>query len=327
MNPAAAARAPVGMVAVTAPPDLVAESRQVLARHARSFQLASRFLPADVRDDAALCYAFCRGVDDAVDETADPVEARHAAQAFLDELQGRRAPRPIVLAWRHMALRRRIPGAAAYALLEGALADTREVRVADDAELVEYGYLVAGTVGLMMCGLLGVRDRDALPHAIDLGIGMQLTNICRDVKEDAARGRVYLPRTRLVAHGTSPEAILDGTAPREAVAAVVREVLALAERYYASAELGMGAIPSRARLAIHAAAHLYRAIGRKLLRRGGDALAGRTVVGPWERAWCVVAAIASWGRSHLARAPETRHDATLHVPIAGRPGVRHAGTC
>ncbi len=316
----------IATVAVTGSPDLVAESRDVLARHARSFQLASRFLPADVRDDAALCYAFCRMVDDAVDETADPVLARRAAEDLLDELKGRRAPRPVVLAWRHMALRRRIPGAAAYALLEGALADTGEVRLEDDAALVEYGYLVAGTVGVMMCGLLGVRDRDALPHAIDLGIGMQLTNICRDVREDAARGRVYLPRTRLLAHGTTPEAVLDGTAPRAAVAAVVLEVLDLAERYYASAEQGMRAIPWRARLAIYAASRLYAAIGRKLARSGGDALAGRTVVGPWERAWCVVRAVAAWGWSHLARGAETRHDASLHLPIVGRVGVRHAGT-
>lgn len=302
---------------------LVEESREVLRAHARSFRIAAWFLPSDVQDDAAVCYAFCRNVDDAVDGASDPLSGRAAGESLLAELRGRAMPRPIVVAWRKMALRRRVPSYTAYHLLDGALSDTEPVRIPDDASLVRYAYEVAGTVGLMMCGLLGVKDKAAHPHAVDLGIGMQLTNICRDVAEDAAMGRVYLPRTRLEAHGTSPEALLAGDAPREAVAAVVREVLGLAERYYASAERGMPAIPARSRLAIYAAMHLYRAIGRKLLRQGGDALAGRTVLRAPERAYALLSGISAFIAGLVAVHAPVLQDRELHAPLAGLPGARH----
>ncbi|MFO0631047.1 MAG: squalene/phytoene synthase family protein [Polyangiales bacterium] len=199
--------------------------------------------------------------------------------------------------------------------------DLDAVRVGDDAELLRYCYRVAGTVGIMMCGVVGVRDPAALPHAVDLGVGMQLTNIARDVAEDAGLGQVYLPRTRLAAHGVDAGDVLAGTASREAVSAVVRELLAMAERYYASADLGMRYIPARARLAIYAAARLYRGIGRKLLRRGADALAGRTILGAWERAsQLAVAAVA-----FVVGAPRATHDATLHASLQGLPGADGAG--
>ena len=299
--------------------------RAVLARHARSFRLASVFLPEAVQDDAAIAYAFCRAIDDGVDD-ADTAEAgRIAVDGFRAELRGKASARGVVSAWRRLALRRRIASRTAYDLLDGVESDLGDVRLADDAALLQYAYRVAGTVGLMMAGIVGVRDRAALPHAVDLGVAMQLTNICRDVAEDAALGRVYLPRTRLAAHGTTPEAVLDGTAPPSAVAAVVRDLLALADRYYASADAGMHAIPWRARLGILAASRLYRAIGRKLARNGGDALAGRTVLSAGERALALgsalVAACTPMVNGWVARA----HDATLHFSLRGLPGAAPTG--
>src|SRR5690606_19949777 len=109
---------------------------------------------------------------------------------------------------------------------------------------------------------LGVTDPAARAPAIALGVGMQLTNICRDVREDATRGRVYLPAARLEAHGVSPRSLLDeGGYAQPGVYAVVEELLALAESYYAEAERGMGYLPPRGRLAVYVAARLYRAIG------------------------------------------------------------------
>lgn len=262
---------------------LVTESREILGRHGRSFRLAGMFLGTAELDDAALLYTFCRLADDTVDEAATPELARTGAFELREELRGRRMARPIVASFRRMALRRRIPIEAAHHLLDGMESDLGTVRIADDGELLRYCYNAAGTVGLMMCGVLGARSADAWPYAIDLGIGMQLSNIARDVAEDARKGRVYLPRTRLEAHGVDPEAIVRGDADPVAVSRVVAELLALAEDYYRSADAGVVYLPWRGRLTVLAAGRLYRAIGRLVLRRGTAALASRSVVSGVEK--------------------------------------------
>jgi phytoene synthase len=222
-----------------------------------------------------------------------------------------------VSALRDLFERRRIDVRYALELVAGVASDLGEVRVADDAALVRYGYRVAGTVGLMMVGVLGVRAAEALPHAVDLGVAMQLTNICRDVREDAERGRVYLPASRLRALGVAPtpEGVLGA---RDAVRRVVTDLLALADRYYASAEDGMRHIPWRARLAILVASSVYRAIGVRLLSRGADALAGRTVVPFGGKLWAAVGAVLRLPWASLRRSP---HAEALHGALVGLPGI------
>jgi phytoene synthase len=181
---------------------------------------------------------------------------------------------------------------------------------------------VAGTVGLMMCGVLGVKGEVARRHAIDLGVAMQLTNIARDVAEDARMGRVYLPRTRLEAAGTSPEALLEGRADPAAVSTVVRDLLAVAEVYYRSADAGMPHIPFRSRVAVLAASRLYRQIGRVLLARGADPLEGRTVVGWFGKAAALLAALgAAWFDPVATGRRRVAHDAGLHAALHGFFGV------
>ncbi|MCA9618385.1 MAG: phytoene/squalene synthase family protein [Myxococcales bacterium] len=296
---------------------IVAESRAVLSRHARSFRLAAAFLPAERHDDAAVVYAFCRAVDDAVDDAPDEATARAALAELEAGLDGQSATRtPITAALVALAARCDLPLDAARQLIAGVRGDLTPARVPDDDALVRYGYLVAGTVGRLMCGVLEVRDPAAEAHAIDLGVAMQITNICRDVAEDARLGRIYLPADRLAVVGITPEALLAGEAAPAAVSQVVRELLALAERYYASAEVGMRYIPRRPRLAIFVAARVYRAIGRRLLRRhGGNPLFGRCVVPPLSKLVQVIAAAGRWIQS-LGRAPSA-HDPALHAPLRG----------
>lgn len=260
---------------------LVESSTAILAEHGRSFSLAGQFLPEDRRADAALLYHFCRLADDVVDEATDPDAARRDVAALRAELLDEAVPRPIVREVRRIL--QPVGIAPALDLIDGVVGDLDFEVPKTDEELELYCYRVAGTVGLMMCAVLGVDDRAAFARAIDLGLGMQLTNICRDVLEDAERGRVYLPRDRLVAHGLTAEQLLDGSAPRERVSRVVVELLTLADGYYASARCGYAAIPLRSRIAIAMAARLYQGIGHKLRRNGGDALAGRTIVGPLEK--------------------------------------------
>ncbi|MEQ1501692.1 MAG: squalene/phytoene synthase family protein, partial [Myxococcota bacterium] len=170
-------------------PPVVAAAHGVLERHARTFSAAAALLAPDTRDEIATLYAFCRTVDDLADDGAD----RAGLDRVVDELDGHEPPSPLVAAM--LALP--VPVSAARQLVDGVRSDLGEVRLPDVDALIRYAYQVAGTVGLMVCPLLGVVDPVAWPFAIDLGVGMQLSNIARDVGEDAGRGRVYLPATWL----------------------------------------------------------------------------------------------------------------------------------
>lgn len=260
--------------------DVVEQSEAVLRTHARSFRWAAPFLPQDARRDAAVTYAFCRLVDDVVDERDDDDESRRELDVIERELDGRALPRPLVAAYREIEARRAIPREAAIELLAGMRMDLGEVRLRDDDELDLYCFRVAGTVGLMMAPILGARDPRAFLHAVDLGIGMQLTNICRDVAEDAGRGRVYLPADRLVAEGASQAGVLDGSAPDDAVLRVLRALLDKADALYSSGREGLAFLPLRARLGVAVAARLYRAIGLRVHALGARALRERAVVSP-----------------------------------------------
>jgi len=300
--------------------DVLAESHQTFQVHSRSFSLAARFLPAPCRDDAAVVYAFCRMVDDLADEGGDAEAATLQLDALTTELQGQAPPRPLVAAVLDITSRRNIDIDIAAALIEGCRSDLHKVQMCDQAALLRYCYQVAGTVGLMMCGVLGVTDPKALPFAIDLGVGMQLTNICRDVAEDAARGRIYLPIDQLQAYGVAPEALLTGQASREGVAQTVCAMLSVADVYYDSAWSGLHYIPGRARLAIRIAGWVYRAIGHRLRGAGCDALAGRTVV-PWTAKTSLVARASLqhlWTSLYMS---SVEHDASLHAAIVDLPGA------
>jgi phytoene synthase len=261
----------------------LAMSYERLTKGSRSFRLASYFLPVDVRDDAARVYSFCRLVDDLGDDAPDVETATKDLQGVRESLAGTQTPDAIVAEYASVAQRTGISPRTAEELIAGVLSDQTLVRIPDDAALLLYAYRVASTVGLMMCGVLGVRDPRALPHAIDLGLAMQLTNICRDVLEDSRMGRVYLPADRLSEAGTSAQALAAQEAEEKPVATVVAELLTLADQYYESAESGIRFIPWRARMAIVVAARVYRSIGRKLARNHYNALTGRTVVHPARR--------------------------------------------
>ena len=281
----------------------------VLARHGRSFRLTGRLLPRAELVAAAELYAICRAVDDLADETADSAAARESLLR-LAALRGE-AQHPLADAFASLA-RRGVPREPAALLAATVLGDVGPVRAADEAALLRYANGATGTVGLMMCAVLGVADRAALPHAMDLGIAMQLTDIARDVAADAACGQLYLPAAWLPPdYGPADVACC----PEPAFAAV-RRVLARADRHYRSAEHGLRYLPPRVRPAIRAAARLYEAIGPRLLRLGVDHLAAgrRCVVPRWRRLVLVGACL----RPGPAPAP---HDPALHLLLQGLPGA------
>ena len=310
--------------ALTVGDDVVFSARAVLTKNARSFRFAGLFLPTQTLNDAAVVYAFCRLVDDAIDEAPDLDSARAEATALARELRGEQRARPEVASFIIVATRISLDLRFAEQLIIGVDEDAvGHVRLNDDAGLVRYGYLVAGTVGGMMCAVLGVKDPAAVPFAVDLGVGMQITNICRDVLEDAHKDRVYVPLQRLHALGVAGERFVDdvvaGTVDRAKVASVVRDLLALAERYYASGDAGLHYIPWRSRLAILIAGRVYRAIGRQLLRKNGDALAGRVSTSTLHKVVLAVVGLAEYVGVSLRRA--VPHDQGLHAALKGLPGT------
>ena len=245
-----------------------------------------------------------RQVDDLADaDWATPEAQRDLAllqSALAAEPDGEALWPPSYLWFRALCLECGIDFQVVRELLIGMSSDLGIVRLQSDRDLIRYCYRAAGTVGLMMCAVLGVRDPRAWRHAIDLGIAMQLTNISRDVLEDAETCRVYLPADRLAVYGVAPEDLVDGRADPGAVSIVVDDVLTLAEGYYQSGDAGMRFLPTRARWAILVASRLYRGIGRRLRsRQASDPLRGRVVV-PWfEKLGLVVSATASWVRVSL----------------------------
>ena len=148
-----------------------------------------------------------------------------------------------------------------------------------------------------MAHLMGVRDGQALRHATDLGIAMQLTNICRDVVEDQGRDRVYLPADLLGVDVLPTEA---GARTKAAVAAL----LALADQHYRSGDRGLCALPAACAGAVRAARLIYAEIGSVIARRGFDILRGRAVVSPLRKLWLVLRALASTMSDRLTGSPK-----------------------
>lgn len=287
---------------------------RVLEKHAKSFRWAAAFLAPQARSDAAVVYAFCRYIDDVVDEADDVADARLALDETVAMLEGATEPSPLVEEFLHVSRRTGFGIEPALDLIKGVRSDLGVVRVADDQELSVYCYRVAGTVGLMMCRVLGVKSQRAERYAIDLGVGMQLTNICRDVLEDAQIGRIYLPLTRLDAVGLTPEALVShatlpgehGALTRTRVAAVVRDLLTTADAKYLSARSGYEYLPPRARLSIMVAAELYQHIGHVLRDvHGCDPLGGRVSVSPAQKARLTARVIVTWALDCSKRATRT----------------------
>jgi phytoene synthase len=260
----------------------------------RSFHAASRLLPARVRDAATALYAFCRDADDAIDHA--PAALRDAAlaglHARLDAIYaGTPAPIAADRAFARVVTDHAMPRALPQALLEGFAWDAAGRRYHTIGELEEYAARVAGTVGAMMAVIMGVRAAPVLARAAELGLAMQLTNIARDVGEDARAGRIYLPLDWLRAAGIDAEDLLRDPVGSPALRAVVARLLAHADGLYGRAAVGVAALPLGCRPAIHAARLLYAAIGHAAGRPGFDPVAERAVVPARRKAVLVARAL------------------------------------
>lgn len=261
----------------------LAECRRSLANGSRTFLAASLLLPREVREPACALYAWCRQADDEVDGQdglgGDPAAAvanlRHRLAALY---AGRGSTRLAERALGAVAMHHGIPPTLPEALIEGFAWDAEGRRYETLEDLHTYAARVAGAVGAMMALLMGVRDPAALARACDLGVAMQLSNIARDVGEDAAMGRVYLPLQWLREAGIDPDAWLADPQHSPALASVVDRLLAEADALYRRVGAGVAELPLACRPGINAARYLYAEIGHEVRRRGLNPLAGRAVV-------------------------------------------------
>ena len=326
MSAVEAARGPFGEAApVSGAPAAVA--RATIAKHSKSFALASRLLPSRIRDQTAVVYTYCRRADDAIDGTWDgatdaapapvhPFAALATLRAELDTIYGGTPSDPVLAAFQTIAHERAIPREYPAALLAGMAMDVEDTRYTSLSQLGTYCFRVAGVVGLVMCHVFGVRDDAALVPAARLGLAMQLTNICRDVVEDWRLGRLYLPDEVLAAHGAGGLAGDLGRSraiPRSArapLAATVRELLDLADDNYRAADAGIPALPWRAALAVRAARNVYSAIGSEIRAHDCDVTAGRAVVPTSAK----LALVAAAGARTLVAWPGRIFAARVHVP-------------
>jgi phytoene synthase len=275
----------------------LAACRAAIRSGSKTFHAASLILPAAVRDPALALYAFCRLADDAIDESGAPEQALVALHQRLGLAY---AGRPIdVAADRALAdvvFRFSIPREIPEALLEGFAWDAGRRRYEGLPDLLAYATRVAGTVGVMMALLMGARSAQALARAADLGAAMQLSNIARDVGEDARAGRLYLPLAWLRAAGVDPEVFLANPSFGPGIAAVVESLLESAASLYRRAAHGVAELPPRCRPAIHAARLMYAEIGQEVARAGCDSVTRRAVVAPSRKAVLLARALSAGAR-------------------------------
>jgi 15-cis-phytoene synthase len=283
------------------------QCRWMIRKGSKSFSLAARLFDAETRDAAFFLYGWCRFCDDQVDEASQSLN-QNELDRRLGELKEKTASafslepqqEPVFVALQYIAHRYAIPSHYALELIEGMGMDVRGTRYPTFNDLLLYCYRVAGTVGLMMSHVMGLRDELALKHAADLGIAMQLTNIARDITEDAAMGRIYLPLDWLSEADIDPDTI---AAPphRENLAALTARLLGKADRFYASGDAGLWHLSFRSACAVAAARHVYAEIGALLKKRGARAWNQRGYVTGGRKLWVVLRGLAQVAASMPSR--------------------------
>lgn len=295
----------------------VERCRESIQKHSKSFALASRLLPKALQNDAVVLYAYCRHVDDAIDlvPAAEQPLALERLRAELDAVYaGRPVTEPILVAFQELVQQKKLPREYPEELLSGMEMDVLDTQYRELDELLLYCYRVAGVVGLMMCHVLGVSSPVAMRHGGQLGIAMQLTNICRDITEDAERGRLYIPEAILRRHGggvISPANARTWSAlQRQAIAAASMDLLDLAERYYTSGDCGVKYLAAPAACAVMLARLSYSDIGRVLRARHCDPTKPRAYVSTPRKAF-----LASVALTRVRHLPRTITPVALETPM------------
>lgn len=250
--------------------------------HSRTFYMASSLLPAHKRQAVRALYAFCRVTDNLVDETPTGADAQVSLQNWQRCVALPQPPpyEPVALAWADTQARFQIPAGYATQLIQGVARDLTQKRYRTFADLAEYSYGVASTVGLMAMHIVGFQGDEAVPYAVKLGVALQMTNILRDIYDDWQAGRLYLPQDELSEFHLT-EADIDSQRNDERWQRFMQFQIDRNRRLYAESTIGIGMLNRDGRFAIAAAAHLYRAILDEIEQRRGNVFQGRVSVSTW----------------------------------------------
>ncbi len=296
-------------------------SAEKLKGYGTTFYFASHFLARSHMLAAAELYSVCREIDDIADTNEDRDSAREELLLLRSSLINKSTDHPI--AAQALAIQPSISVQVLIELIDGVILDTKFVRIKTESELLQYCYQVAGTVGLLMCDLFEIKDPVARHHAIDLGVAMQLTNICRDVEEDAQNHRCYLPSELI--DDLSPSQILSPTEKTKLlVQNTVSHLLLEADIRYKSGISGLCFLPSQARLSILIAALVYREIGSIIANRKFNIWLKRAYTSKGRKLIVAFKGILLFLFSRKLHRYQGFHDSSLHRGMSHRPGVHWA---
>jgi phytoene synthase len=270
--------------------DLLKANRRAISQGSKSFSWASLIFRRQTKEQAWALYRWCRFCDDEIDTAKSPAEARRRLRtlraqtfaAFLSPQDPALRRSEVFDSLREVVGAAQIPLQYAEDLLRGFEMDVECTSFRTEADLSFYAYGVAGTVGLMMSHIMGLRTDTALEAAVRMGIAMQLTNIARDIREDYDSGRCYLPDNWLRNEGLARETFFESL-NREALWRVVEKLLGRADSYYSRGLAGLRALDFRSAWAVRSAMLIYRDIGRTLLQRGPTALDSRVYTTRWRK--------------------------------------------
>ena len=308
------------------PREDLAACRELLRGGSRTFFAASLLLPARMRDPASALYAFCRLADDAIDvDATSPAAAIERLRERLDRAYaGTPLHIPADRAFAATVSRFHIPRTLPEALIEGFEWDAAGRQYETLSDLNTYGARVAGSVGAMMALVMGRDSSDVVSRACELGMAMQLSNIARDVGEDAKAGRLYLPRHWLHEAGIDPDAWLAQPVFTPALGTVVRRLLGEAERLYARSGVGIADLPLLCRPGIRAARFLYAEIGHQVERHAFDAVSRRAVVPPLRKARILIRSLVARDQPLGGPAPAVQAEARFLIDAVSCRRVVHA---
>ena len=290
--------------------------KNLLKKKAKSFYFASIFLSRDCFTNCSQFYNFCRIVDDIADNNyknkkvllkniyKSITNPDSFKSKYLSEI------RPLIKS-------NIINKACLKELIHGVMLDTKKkISILDKSELINYAYYVAGTVGIMMAKILETQNKYAYRYAVDLGIAMQLTNIMRDIIEDASMDRVYYPKTWI--RLSSKNILQNNTNNIKKINISTKKLFLLSETYYMSAFKGIAFLPFRSRFAILLALFIYRQIGRKIVKNNFSNLKKREIVSFYEKILCLLKVFFIFIFNFNTHFQKYQHDKKLHDTINNR---------
>ena len=266
--------------------DLELNSYKDLKKEGKSFYWASFFLPRSTKINAGILYSICRYFDDIADKHSE--DQTDYFKNTIEELKKNKNNKVNIFLQKN-----KINNLIFIDLIEGLILDQKKIRIQNKEELIKYSYHVAGTVGLMMSKIIGVKHKKAARSAIDLGIGMQLTNIARDVYEDSKMKRIYLPANWIPDISLKNLNDLNNKSSEkdERISNAIHEVIGLSDKFYENGFAGLKYIPLSTRLGIFIAANIYRGIGIKIKSNKKEFLRERVYLNLLEKSLITVKSI------------------------------------